>query len=273
MSALGTFNATAGSILLGVGGYSSVFTVAQPAGIVYLAQTNIITASSATSDSSDSTPVALEVGDADTLAGSIGSSLYLGLTNAIFADNISVARQLASGGIFFNPAVTNAGPVAYFRGASASAVGTWTIGDGVVNTLTVAGSGTNDFTGGSVNAMVNTLNVAKSSPASSHASAIKGTLTFGAGTINANTLNVSYNNAYSDGNVYNYGVGTVNVNGTGTLVVNDTLNMAFTRRSPGWERSPPPHSMSMAHRPRRRPTLSWPAPTARSARSASRVER
>jgi hypothetical protein len=61
-----------------------------------------------------------------------------------------------------------------------------------------------------------------------------GTLTFNAGTITATTLNVSYNPLATDlsGNVYDYGVGTVNVNGSGALVVNNTLNLGPTFGTP-----------------------------------------
>ncbi|MGA2864406.1 MAG: hypothetical protein ABSF95_07950 [Verrucomicrobiota bacterium] len=233
MSGLGTFNASVGSFLVGVGAVGPT-TVLQPVGTVYLAQTNTITASSGTG-ASDSSLVALDVGDAgdgETEAGygnNMASSLYLGQTNAIFADYISVGRQWASGGIFFNPAFTNGNPTVYIGGASGGAVASWNIGDGVANALTSGGgSGTNDFTGGTVNALVNTLQIGKASRNSLNSgAAVTGALTFNAGTITADTVNVSYNPAYSDGNVYNYAVGTVNVNGTGTLIVNDTLNLAF----------------------------------------------
>ncbi len=151
---------------------------------------------------------------------------------------------MAAGGLlFFNPALTNAnptissGPWASFRGSSggASAVGTWNIGDGVGNSGSpnvVAGSGTNDFSGGYVSALINTLTIANGSAGSSHVSAISGALTFNAGAIVANTLNLSVNNAFSDGQVYNYGVGTVNVNGTATLTVNNSLNLALIAGTP-----------------------------------------
>ncbi len=233
MSGLATFNATVPNFLVGVGSVGPT-TVLQPVGTVYLAQTNTITASSGTG-AGDSSLVALDVGDAgdgETAAGygnNMPSSLYLGQTNAIFADYISVGRQWASGGIFFNPAFTNANPTVFIGGASAGAVASWNIGDGVANALTSGGgSGTNDFTGGTVNALVDTLHVGKASRNSSNSgAAVTGTLTFNAGTITANTVNVSFNPAYSDGNVYNYAVGTLNVNATGTLIVNDTLNLAF----------------------------------------------
>ena len=234
MSGLGTFNATVANLLVGVGGYNSgPDTVLQPVGIVYLAQTNNIIVSSSTSGANDFAPVALEVGeagDAETSAGyqnSIGSALYLGQTNAIFADYITVGRQWGSGGIFFNPAFANS--TAYFRGVSTNRVAVWNIGDGVLNTLTVGGgTGTNDFTGGTVNALVNTMNIAKSSPNSFSASAITGTLTFNAGVVNANTVNVSDNPANIISTFYSYGIGTLNVNGTGTLIVNGNLNLGFT---------------------------------------------
>ena len=169
MSGLGTFNATVPNFLVGVGAVGPT-TVLQPAGTVYLAQTNTIVASSGTG-SGDSSLVALDVGDAgdaETTAGygnNVPSSLYLGQTNTIFADYISVGRQWASGGIFFNPALTNANPAVFIGGASSGMVASWSIGDGAANALTSgAGSGTNDFTGGTVNALVDTLQIGKASP-------------------------------------------------------------------------------------------------------------
>ncbi len=83
MSALNTFNASVPTFLVGAG------SVAQTAGVVYLAQTNTITATSSQADNSDSSPVAFEVGDAATAAGTVASVLYLGETNAIDANAIS----------------------------------------------------------------------------------------------------------------------------------------------------------------------------------------
>ncbi|HEX3719234.1 MAG TPA: hypothetical protein VH595_14855 [Verrucomicrobiae bacterium] len=233
MSGLGAFNANVLNFLVGVGGYSSgPTTVLQPVGTVYLAQTNNITTSSSVNDASDFIPVALEVGDAgdsETAAGygnTSGSVLYLGLTNSISADYIDVGRQWASGGIFFNPAVTNENPTVSIGGASGSAVTRWNIGDGAQNALIYGGgSGTNDFTGGTVNALVNTLQIGVGSSASSSVYPESGTLTFNAGTITANTVNLSYSAAFLDGYYYSFGVGTVNVNGTGALVVTGNLSL------------------------------------------------
>jgi hypothetical protein len=232
MSGLGTFDADAGSFLVGVGsvGFTSIL---QPVGTVYLAQSNDITVTGG-NGATDSTLVALDVGDAgdaETTAGfgdSMSSTLYLGWTNAIYADHIDIGRQWASGAIYFNPSVTNANPSVYIRGASANSVNSWNIGDGAENLLTGGGStGIADLSGGSIDAMVNTLDVAVSSPNSTTASSVvTGTLTFDAGTIVANTVNVS-DNPTSGGGYYSPAVGTVNVNGTGALVVNGILNLGL----------------------------------------------
>jgi hypothetical protein len=231
MSGLGTFDADVGALLVGVGsvGFTSVL---QPAGTVYLAESNTIIVTAGNGDA-DATLVALDIGDAgdaETLAGfgdSQTSSLFLGKTNAISADYIDVGRQWASGSIAFNPAFTNSHPAVSIAGASAGAVARWNIGDGAENLLTGGGgTGVADFTGGSISAVVNTLGVGVSSPSSTTpSSVVTGTLTFDAGTIWAGTVNVSDNPA--SGSYYSAAVGTVNVNGTGALSVSSALNLGL----------------------------------------------
>jgi len=235
MSGLGTFDANAGSFLVGVGsvGFTSIL---QPVGTVYLAQSNTISVTGG-NGATDSALVALDVGDAgdaETAAGfgdSLSSTLYLGWTNAIFADYIDIGRQWASGAVYFNPSVTNANPSVYIRGASADSVASWNIGDGAENLLTGGGgTGIADLTGGSIDAMVNTLGVAVSSPNSTTGSSvIRGTLTIDAGTIWANTVNVSDIPATA----VSPAEGTVNVNGTGTLSVSSVLNLGLTPGTAG----------------------------------------
>jgi hypothetical protein len=234
MSGLGTFDADAGSFLVGVGsvGFTSIL---EPVGTVYLAQSNAITVT-AGNGATDSTVVALDVGDAgdaETTAGfgdSMSSALYLGWTNAIWADYIDIGRQWASGAIYFNPSVTNASPSVYIRGASADSVSSWNIGDGAENLLTGGGgTGIADLSGGSIDAMVDTLGVAVSSPNSTTASSVvTGTLTFDAGTIWAGTVNISDNPATAASPA----IGTVNVNGTGTLIASGALNLGLTPGTP-----------------------------------------
>jgi len=234
MSGLGAFDADAGSFLVGVGevGFTSIL---QPAGTVYLAQSNSITVTAGNGDS-DSTLVALDIGDAgdaESTAGfgaSVSSTLYLGWTNAIWADFIDIGRQWASGAVYFNPSVTNSGPSVTIRGASANSVASWNIGDGAENSLSGGGStGIADFSGGTVNAMVKTLGVGVSSPNSTAASSVvSGTLTLDAGTIWANTVNISDNPSTA----ISPAEGTVNVNGTGTLSVSGVLNLGLTPSAP-----------------------------------------
>jgi hypothetical protein len=239
MSALGNLVCSNANFLVGVGGYTiGAYTNPQPSGVVYLAQTNIIYAASSALDNSDTVPLALEVGDADTMAGA-PSSLYLGWSNAIYADTIATARQLASGGIFFNPTVISANPTVYIRGYSAPAVATWTIGDGVINgTTAMASSGTNDFTGGSVNALAGVIYVGKNSTGATASGQTAGMLAFNKGIINANTLNVSYNGPDANGNVDDISAGTVNVGGTGLLVANTSVNLAYVGGSQNYGGAP-----------------------------------
>ena len=63
----------------------------------------------------------------------------------------------------FNPNLVSAAtlPSAYFRGANANAVATWSVGDGVANSGTTTCTGVNDFSGGLVNALVGTLYVGR----------------------------------------------------------------------------------------------------------------
>jgi hypothetical protein len=233
MSGLGAFNVNAGSLLIGVGsvGFTSVL---QPAGAVYLAETNSLTLT-AGNGQSDSALVALDVGDAgdaETQAGygaSSTSALYLGWSNNIQADYIDVGRQWANGKLAFNPAVTNSSPSVVIRGASANPVVSLNIGDGAENTLPAGGgSGTVDLTGGTANILVNTLNVGKSSPnCIAPTTVTTGTLTFNSGLIAASTVNISDNPANS-GSYVSPAAGVINVNGAATLVASSTLNLGLT---------------------------------------------
>jgi autotransporter-associated beta strand protein len=237
LSALGTFNAKISRLMVGVGSSSCGFPLARESGIVYLAQTNTITASLAvsgteTSDTNGSA-VAFGIGDNDGNAGNT-SCLYLGQTNAIFADAICTARQKQNAQMLFNPAFT--GPSAWFRGQDGvSAVGTWSLGDGVVNAGSSSTTGINDFRGGTVNALVNTMFVGRAANTATGSGTSIGTLTFDDGVFNVGTLYLGYQPA----NSAKAGVGTVNVNfnataGAGaTLVVNGNLNLGLTTGGTG----------------------------------------
>ena len=239
LSGLGTFNASVSRLLAGVGASSDGIAETRETGVIYLAQTNVITAALAVSgtETSDTggTAVSLDVGDADGSAGS-ANYLYLGQTNAIFADAVGVGRQKATGSILFNPAWAGAGliPSAYFRGQNGvGPVATWSDGDGVGNSGTATCSGTSDFTGGYVNALVTTMYVGSAANSTTSSGTATGTLIFGNGIFNVGTLYDGYQPVNSE----KIGIGTVNVNNDnsdtgGTLVVG-TLYLGVTAGGTG----------------------------------------
>ncbi|HVM47430.1 MAG TPA: autotransporter-associated beta strand repeat-containing protein [Candidatus Acidoferrum sp.] len=223
MSALGTFNANISRMMMGVGSGSCGIPLARQSAIVYLAQTNIIVASLAvsgteTSDTSASA-VAFGIGDNDGNNGS-ASYLYLGQTNAIFADAIGVSRQKQDANMLFNTAFTL--PSAYFRGRSGGSVTTWSQGDGVVNGGGAVGpTGTADFTGGVVDALISTMYVGRGANNGSGSGTSTGTLTFDGGLFDVTTLYAGYQPT----NAAKTGTGTINVNSNSTAGLGATLRV------------------------------------------------
>jgi hypothetical protein len=203
-------------------------------GVLYLAQSNVIAVTSTGVTNGILVGWNDSQGNGNSLgvqtASDKGSALYLGETNTIFTDAIYVGTDKSLGCLLaFNPNGLN-NPVAYFRGTggAASRVSLWGIGDtSMKNNSNQSASGTNDFSGGTVNALVNnmTVGVSETGASSSDTGDGTGTLTFSAGVIDANNLT----NGWSVGtgtNGTDLGTGTVNVNGTATLKVNNTLALA-----------------------------------------------
>lgn len=226
LSGLGIFNANASRLLVGVGSSSEGISLARESGLLYLAQTNNITTAIAVSgaETSDTAAnaIAFDIGDDDGNAGAT-TALFLGQTNAIFADAIGVGRQKATATLEFNPNFTG-NNTAYFRGVSTNFVGTWSIGDGVVNSGGTA-NGLCDFTTansggeGYVNALVGTLIVGQSANSTSATGTNTAVLSFDNGVIDAQTVFIGNQPAASKG----FGIGTVNVNTNNTLGVSATL--------------------------------------------------
>ena len=213
LSGLDNFSANIARLELGALGAN-----ARPSGILYLAKTNLITASGAS-------PAIILGGQGGTAGGNggNGSYLYLGQTNAIFANGISVATVKQGGcSMLFNPSVIGGNPVAVFRAADGtSPVPAWFIADSGSAGGTINTSGTNDFSGGAVDALVNNLTLARSSTGTGVGNP-SGTLTFAAGTLRIGTLQIGVQGASSA----NISTATVNVNGTGLLVVATNLALA-----------------------------------------------
>ena len=236
----GLDNFSANSYALGVGSIHFPVAVAQRnSGILYLARTNIITLGLTDTLANYSTLAnrtnAIEVAyvGAGNNAG-VQSFIYLGQTNAIYADSLGIGRSKASAGsaatLTFNSAFAN--PTAYFRGVggASSRVTWWSIGDMADSASSAQQSvGTNDFSLGTVDALVDTMSLGRDcSPSHSALGNNIGVLTFAAGTIDVNNLIVG-NQVLGPNTSLSGNIGIINVNGgAAKLVVNNTLTLGRT---------------------------------------------
>ena len=119
-----------------------------------------------------------------------------------------------------------------FRGAAggSSRVTWWAIGDMNANASSAQLSlGTNDFSFGTVDALVDTMSLGRDcSPQHTAAGFNQGVLTFTAGTIDVNNLLLG-NQTLGPITSFAGQLGIVNVNGPGAkLIVNNTLELAHT---------------------------------------------
>ncbi|MDD5140934.1 MAG: hypothetical protein PHY43_11815 [Verrucomicrobiales bacterium] len=222
MSGLGTLIATVGKFYVAQGGSGA--NQSNVSGRVYLARTNVITCLRAANAGQ------FEVGDSSggayTLA---GSTLYLGITNALYVDTMRFGKNRATNNLIrFNPNFIGANPVAYMRGTNGGAtrLTTWTIAD-ADNETTTAGpvfvSADVDFSGGKLDALVNTMVVGRGATAVLDSGFSQGTLTLTSGTLDVNNLT----NGVQRANNTATESGTVNVTGTATLIsTNITLAQA-----------------------------------------------
>jgi pectin methylesterase-like acyl-CoA thioesterase len=219
---------------IGIGSDHAGLTAAAGQGTFYLAKTNYITTTFVGVYATPYSVVltnAIEIGTGN--AGNLGANfLYLGLTNGIFTDSIGVGMVKATGApggfLGFNPAFTNSNPTAYFRGISgpSSRVSFWGIADnGRSGSSSATTLGTVDFSGGTVDALVDTLILGRDRQSGSAAS-LSGTLIFNSGTINVNNLTIGDQTGTATGSGC---LGAVNVNGpAATLLVNSTLELGHT---------------------------------------------
>lgn len=229
LSALDTFNATASRFLVGAN-INQI--VNRASGIFYLAKTNSLTAAFQTTGSDAGTGTGnagIVVGDANSNAGA-DSSLVLGLANTISADTINIGRQKANGHLNFNPIYANIAPYpsVTFQGFSGSRVGLFEVGNGAGNTGTTTLSADATLNGGIVNASIDVLNVGRGSGGSSGSGNITGRLSFDAGTINANTVNIGLQPVTGS----KVGIGVVGVSsntviGTAANLVAGSINLGL----------------------------------------------
>ena len=214
LSGLGTFTAALNQVLVG-----TIGPVNRPTGTLFLARTNSLTASGLSG---------LIAADSNSNAG--GQNLiYLGWANSIFMDSLIIGRQKGAATLRFNPAFPNA--TALFRGSDGfSRVDTWNIADNSLqSTSTSSGLGTNDFSGGTVDALVDTMVVGKSQKTTGANST--GVLTFSSGTVDINTLQIGFQ---AQSGATRAGVGRVTANGpNAVLIVNSALELGHTSGGAG----------------------------------------
>jgi hypothetical protein len=226
LSGLGTFNAGLGRLLVAGDGGSSAFN-SREVGTLYLAKTNLITVWGAApaidiAENSANGPGA----NADPAL--LASYLYLGVTNAIFADSLAVGRSKSAGTLAFNPLFTNGlSPSLYLRGLSASRTEMVSVGDeSALGSSNQRSAGTADLSGGSVDALIGTLYVGRSMNGANTGTGVSatGTLAFSAGTVDVDTLNIGCQTSLTGTGPG--AAGTVNVNGAGVLTVNQAIVLA-----------------------------------------------
>ncbi len=215
LSGLDTLNATVSQMGVAYNAASAAF----GSGNCYLARTNIIRTGSGLSSSSAALVVS------GSAAASTGQ-LFLGQTNALFVDGVVQGiGQSANDVIAFNPSVTNQNPSAFIRGitGNSSRVGMWSLGDDSVNLNNgVAGNGhLVDFTGGTVDAMINTLIVGQGAQGNITNTGVRGTFNMGAGNLDVTTLEIG---VADNGKTGGQGIGIMNV--TGGKVVANALSLA-----------------------------------------------
>jgi pectinesterase len=243
MTNLGTFNATVNRIGLGTTTTLNPGSAAQrEAGSLYLAATNNITVMYAVplntyqTLGSATNGIELQKNPGNNGGSTTPTTLFLGVSNVINVDSIGVGRDKSDasclGRMMFNPSFLGNNPSAWFYGVTGpgSRVTWWGIGDGAGSASSSHGGyGTNDFTGGTINAFVNVMSLGRDCGASSTwAGPNKGSLTFTAGIIDVNTLYVG-NQTLGPGSSTTPNVGVINVNGAAaTLKVNSLLVLGNT---------------------------------------------
>jgi hypothetical protein len=153
-----------------------------------------------------------------------GAQIYLGISNTIAADYVTVGRGDANDLLAFNPAFTSQNPSVYISGTNgnSSLVGVYVVADNSPGEGSSA-SATNDFSGGTVNALINYLCVGRGRQAASDTTTSSGYLTFNNGSISANSLAIGF--LYPSGS-NSFANGTVNVNGSGTLMALNGMTLA-----------------------------------------------
>jgi fibronectin-binding autotransporter adhesin len=216
MSGLDNFVAHLGRIRVGDGESEPI---RRAHGFLTLAKTNVITLTG----TNVAENVQLVVGNNDVNNNGNGSISFfvLGQKNTLNVDRVLVGGRKQQGNISFLGGLVD--PTLRWRGSDGtSRVTALRIGDHS-DQLNTGNStiGRVDLSGGSVDALVDTVYVGRSS--AQQTGPATGFLTLGTGTFDANTVEVAYQT--TDQNTTSTATGTLNVNGT-TMIVNNLLRLA-----------------------------------------------
>jgi hypothetical protein len=218
LSGLASFTCVVSNVLVG---HDFGVPITRPTGTLILGLNNSITAR------------LISVGDAYQNAGAI-SHIQLGQVNVLRLERIRVALHKCLGNVSFAPGLV--APAAVFRDLQGDGrQRSWEIGDEYEPDQTLGyftssqSTGTLDFTGGSVDAMVDRITLGRGQTnAPTRTGDGNGTLTFEDGVINANSLEMGIQ--LSDGG--SVGRGTLNVNNKNnvnpaTVIINGNVVMAM----------------------------------------------
>ena len=232
LSGLGNFTANLSRVAVGVTTLGGSVNAQNATGTLKLAQTNMITAAFS------GTPISSVVGtptnsiDVGSDNGNAGGAdfLFLGQSNVFYIDSIGVGALKTTASMLFNTGLSS--PVAYFRGTNGdgSRVRFWTVGDMASSgSSSAAANGTNDFRGGTVDIMVDTMSLGRDRQGGNTGSGVtRGTFMFTAGTVDVNTLLAGNQFFTATGNV-NPMNGVMVVNGpSAVLKVNTVLTLGNT---------------------------------------------
>jgi fibronectin-binding autotransporter adhesin len=213
MSGLAYFTAYVSRLLV-AGDGTSTAAQQREAGTLYLAQTNFIVCAAGSSTHG--------LGIADGSGNASSGVVYLGQTNVIYSDGgMFVGYRKSPGALSFGSTVVD-GSVLFRDRAGSGRQNQWWIGYNTTSGSSVGCNGNVNFTGGTVDALVNTMYVGRSQTTAASGAGV-GTLTFSSGTIDVNTLQVGYQSV--DGAS---ATGTVNVDGAAQLIVNNNLELGHT---------------------------------------------
>lgn len=227
LSGLNTFTASVSNILEAVGAGS---TETRPTGTILLAKTNFITTGTATTK-----PGILLVRYTQTDGGASGS-MTLGTSTEINTEGLVVGGHRADSGATMSFPAGTTGNFLKVRGSGGGTSRATLISAGD-NTATETNynagvtsrspTGTINLTGGSLDIIANDLvlgrNVNAISTGTGNTGTGTGTLTYEAGTVDVNNLYIGYKVGANYGNA----VGTLNLNGTAQMTVNNNVSMAF----------------------------------------------